>query len=509
MRYLSGPFPSIVDSRRYKWWAYVSIAVGLLVVVMDQSGMNIAMPKVAEEFDADIPTVQWVTLSYILSISALLMPLGRLADILGRRRVYLAGFLVFIGGAIVGGTAPSFPVLLVAKIVQGIGSAGVQANGLAIVTESFPERERGKALGLYTSVVGGGLIMGPAVGGVLISAFDWRAVFYASIIAGFGAWGVAHASLLGSQNSGADQPKRLNFDWGGAVLSSGMLATFLLGLSNSHRLGWGSAPVVTSLLAAAALFLLFIWWQRRTSDPMLDLGLFRSKNFSLGVSTRFIQFLANSAVIFLMPFYLIQVLDFEPNRAGLMVMPYAFGMGLTSPFSGRISDRYGTRWISVVGMGFSASSLFIFSQLTPDSSTTHVIIGMLLGGMGMGTFSSANSAAIMGSQSREKYSIVAAFQNLIRNSANVTGVALATTIVSFTMGDYGYEPSLASVADSEDIGVRVAFVAGLNRAFMISGGLMVLGLVLSSLHGHQRKEMERPDQPIARPAASPPVATKH
>ena len=476
---------------------------------MDQSGMNIALPKVAEDFDADLPTVQWITLSYILSISALLMPLGRLADIVGRRRIYLAGFLVFIGGGVIGGTAPSFPVLLIAKIVQGVGSAGIQANGLAIVIEAFPDRERGKALGMYTSVVGGGLIMGPAVGGVLISAFDWRAVFFASIIAGFGAWGVAHATLLSPQSSGSQGRKRLNFDWGGAVFSSGMLATFLLGLSNSHRLGWGSAPVVGSLVAAAVLFVLFIWWQRRTSEPMLDLGLFRSKNFSLGVSTRFIQFLANSAVIFLMPFYLIQVLDFQPNKAGLMVMPYALGMGLSSPFSGRISDKFGTRWISVVGMAFSASAMFTFSQLTPDSPTIHIVIGMLLGGLGMGTFSSANSSAIMGSQSREKYGIVAAFQNLIRNSANVTGVALATTIVSFTMADHGYEPSLAAVADSENIGVRIAFVEGLNRAFLISGGLMVLGLVLSSLHGYVRKEIEQPAESIPRATTSPPVATKH
>ncbi|MFQ5933063.1 MAG: MFS transporter [Dehalococcoidia bacterium] len=485
---LAGPLQAIVQSRHYKWWTYISIAIGLFVAVMDQSGTNIALPKIAEHFSKDIPTVQWITLSYILSISAMLMPLGRLADILGRRRVYIVGFLVFVGAATIGGTAQAFPVVIVAKIVQGIGSAGVQANGLAMVTEAFPQKERGKALGLYTGVVGGGLIMGPAIGGVLVSALGWRSIFFASILTGLIAMISAYIVLKGKATPGIGNSRTLNFDWGGAVLSSGMLASFLLGLSNSHRLGWDSPPVIASLSIAVILLGAFIWWQLRADDPMLDLSLFRNKIFSMGGFTRFLLFLANSSVIFLMPFYLIQVLDFRPDRAGLMVMPYALGMALTSPISGRLSDRVGTRWLSVVGMALSAAGMFTFSRLTVDSSSAHVLIAMCLSGSGMGTFSTANSTAIMGSQSPERYGIVAAFQNLVRNSANVTGVALVTTIVSFTMGSHGYDPSLTTVAESGGEGVKLAFVDGLNKAFLLSGGLMVLGMVVSVLHGGGRRE---------------------
>ncbi|MFQ5872593.1 MAG: MFS transporter [Dehalococcoidia bacterium] len=506
---LIGPSQAITGSRHYKWWTYVSISVGLFVVVMDQSGTNIALPRIAEHFSVNIPTVQWITLSYILSISAMLMPLGRLSDMLGRRRVYIAGFLVFIGAAAIGGSAQAFPFLIVAKVIQGIGSAGVQANGLAMVADAFPERERGKALGLYTSIVGVGLISGPAIGGVLVSGLGWRAVFLANIPIGLIAAISAYAILTGRSPLTVSDSRRRGFDWPGAALSSGMLASFLLGLSNAHRFGWGSPPIVASLAIAGFLLAAFVWWQLRTSDPMLDLSLFRSAVFSMGVSTRFLLFLANASVVFLMPFYLIQVLGYRADRAGLMILPYAVGMALTSPVSGRLSDRLGTRWLSVTGMALSASAMFTFSRLSFDSSAIHVIIGMILGGTGMGTFSSANTSAIMGAQRREKYGIVAAFQNLVRNSGNVTGVALATAIVSFTMGSQGYEPSLAAVSDSGGEGVRMAFVTGLNRAFLVSGSLMALAMVVSGLRGEPRRKESPVHRPVEQVASNPSTSDRH
>ena len=160
-----GPVQRITESPNYKWWAYAAIAVGMFLTVMDQSGVNIALPRIAEHFDADIPTVQWITLGYVLSTSAMLMPMGRLSDMIGRRRVYIMGFVIFIAAAAFGGSSPSFSLLVVAKVLQGVGSAGIQANGMAMIAEVFPERERGKALGLYMTVIGTGSISGPIVGG--------------------------------------------------------------------------------------------------------------------------------------------------------------------------------------------------------------------------------------------------------------------------------------------------------------------------------------------------------
>ncbi|MCH7746183.1 MAG: MFS transporter, partial [Chloroflexi bacterium] len=191
------PLKRIADSPRYKWWAFFAISIGLFLTVLDQSGVNIALPQVADYFGADIPTVQWISLSYVLSTSVMLMPLGRLSDIIGRKRVYVAGFVVFVGAAVLAGSAQTFLLIIVAKIIQGAGSAAIQANGMAMITEVFSERERGKALGLYMAIIGTGAISGPIVGGVLVSALGWRAVFFASVPGGLAALVAAMIWLSG------------------------------------------------------------------------------------------------------------------------------------------------------------------------------------------------------------------------------------------------------------------------------------------------------------------------
>ena len=481
-----GASQSIGRSRHYKWWAYFAIAIGMLVTVMDQSGVNIALPSIADDFDVDLPTVQWITLSYVLSTAALFMPVGHLSDIVGRKRVYTIGFMIFVGAAALGGTAQIFPVLIVAKVVQGIGAAGIHANGMVMITDVFPERERGKALGLYTTIIGAGLISGPIIGGLLVSGLGWRSVFFAGIPIGLIALALVSVVLREDTSLPRGGIGRLKFDWAGAALSSGALVSFLLGLTNGHRFGWGSPPIVTSLVLAAVLLAVFLWWQARISNPILDLSFFRHRIFSMGISARFAQFLGSASVIFLMPFYLIQVLDYPASRAGLMLVPSAVSMAISGPISGRISDKVGTRLPTVIGLALASSALFTFSRLTLESSPVHVIIGMILFGLGMGIFSSPSTSAIMSAQGREQHGFIAAFLNLTRTFANVTGVALATTIVAVTMGSLGFEPSLAAVSDAGSEGARAAFVSGLNKAFLIAGSIMLLAMVISALNAEAR-----------------------
>ena len=488
-----GPFERVLASPRYKYWVYFAVAIGIFVTVMDQSGVNIALPKIADHFLADIPTVQWVSLGYVLATSAMLMPAGRLSDMVGRRRVYIAGFLVFIVAAAVGGTAQEFWVLIVAKVVQGIGTAGVHANGMAIITSEFPDRERGRALGLYMTIIGTGSVSGPIVGGLLVSGLGWRSVFFAGIPVALVAILAASAVLRRESVAASAASTRRRFDWVGASFSSAALVVFLLGMTNAYRLGWSSPLIVTAFVLAFLLAAVFLAWEFKTADPMLDLDLFRSKIFSVGVAARSLSFLAGSAVFFLMPFYLIEGLSYQASRAGLILVPGALCMAITGPISGWLSDKVGTRWPAVLGMAMSATGMFIFSGLTIDSPVGYVIIGTMLTGSGMGTFSSANTSAIMSSMAREKYGIVSAFVNLTRTSSNVTGVALATTIVTFTMGSLGFEPSLAALTDAGSEGVRSAFVTGMNKAFLVGSGMAIGGTVLSVLRGESRAASPLPE----------------
>ena len=475
------PLKSIASSPNYHWWAYGAVAVGMFINVMDQSGVNIALPKISEEFAADIPTVQWISLGYSLATSAMLMPMGRLSDMFGRKRVYLIGFALFAALAAAGGAAQSLQMLIAVKIAQGLASAAVQANSMALITEVFPDRERGKAMGLYMAIIGAGAISGPMVGGVLVSEFGWRSLFFAGIPVSALAM-LACGLVLKGRSARQMARGGGSFDWGGAALSSGALVAFLLAMTNAWRLGWTSAPILAGFGAAAALLAAFIVWETKAREPMLDMSLFRNRVFSMSIGARFASFLGGSAIFFLMPFYLIQGLEYEARFAALLLAPGAAGMAIFGPVSGRLSDRFGTRWPAALGMLSSTAAMFILSTLEIGSPAWLVIIGMILSGVGMGTFSSPNTSAIMGSLPREKYGVVSGFVNLTRTSANVSGVAVSTTIVTMTMAASGFEPNLSALSDAGGAGgaaVRAAFVDGLSRALMVSGILMALALALT------------------------------
>ena len=476
------PARRITDSPNYHWWVYASVAVAMFMTVMDQSGLNIALPRIAEHFEADLPTVQWIVLSYILATSALVMPMGRLSDMIGRKRVLMAGLVVFMGAAIAAGFSNLYILLIAAKVVQAVGAAAIQANGMAMITQAFPENERGKALGLYMTIIGTGSISGPIVGGLLVSGLGWRSVFFAGVPVALVALIFVSIVIRGISPAGG-RDRGLRFDWTGAFLSSAALVSFLLAITNSHSLGWGSPPIIGGYAAAAILLLAFVWWEQRIADPMLDLRFFKSRQFSMGASARALSFIGSSSVFFMMPFYLVQVMGHPASRAGLLMVPGSVAMALMGPLVGRLSDRVGTRWPAVAGLAMSGTAMLVFSRLNVDSPEWHVVAGMVLSGSGMGAFSSPNTSAIMSSIRRESYGIASAFLNLTRTSANVTGIAVATAIVSATMASMGFEPDLGTVTEGSGTAVREAFVEGLQRAFLVAGLCILVALMISFVRG--------------------------
>ena len=498
-----GPLNRITSSPNYKWWAYGAVAIGMFLSVADQTGINIALPRISEHFTADIPTVQWITLGYSLATSAMLMPMGKLADMIGRKRVYLIGYAGFLVFAFIGGLSQSLGFLITAKILQGIASAGVQANSMALITEVFPSNERGKAMGLYMTIIGTGAISGPILGGLVVSNFGWRWVFFAGIPVGILAMLSAALALKGRNAQQATRSGRGSFDWVGAALSSAALVAFLLAMTNGWKVGWASPPIVAGFGAAIILVAAFIIWEMRVSEPMLDLSLFSSRVFSLAISARFLSFLGGSAIFFLMPFYLIQGLGHPASRAALFMIPGSLCMAVVAPFAGRLSDRFGTRWLAAAGLTFSAAGMFNMSLLSIGSPAWQIVLGIFLSGLGMATFSSPNTSAIMGSLTPEKYGIVSGFVNLARTSANVTGIALSTTFVTITMASYGFEPNLSVLTEGGGEGVRIAFVQGLSLALKVSCGLILLALALT-LFRTEKKETP-PPAPV-RPAQSAPAS---
>ena len=477
---------SITTSPNYKWWVFGAVAIGTFMTAVDHGSVLVALPTIESHFGTDLPTVQWVILGYALAISVLLLPVGRLGDIVGRKEVYISGFAVFVLAAAVAGFSPTLQVLIGAKVVQGIGSAMIQGNMMAIIISAFPDAERGKALGTHLSVVGTGVIAGPALGGLLVSALSWRAVFLVNVPVGLVVIAVAALILAGRQTSRQNADgSRSTFDLVGAVLSGLSLLAFLLVISNGDRVGWTSLGVLAGSASGVLLLGGFIWWELRTPSPMLDLRLFQRKLVSLGVAAGWLSFLGTSAARFMMPFYLQRVLEYSPRDIGLMMIPPALCMAIVGPFAGRLSDRYGWRRLTTTGLILSAAASFIMAtQLRPDSSAALVVAVLMLQSTGTGLFHSPNSSSIMSAVERSRYGVVSALTQLMRNSANLTSIALATTVVVLTMGSLGVEPRLDVVSPA----VADAFVTGLHRAFYLMGGLLVLGVVISLVRGERARE---------------------
>ena len=304
------------SSSDYKYWVFGFIALGLFGGWAGQASVLVALPTIASHFNTDLPTVQWMHIGFILTISALLLPMGRLADIVGRKRVFIVGGLAFVLGGLLANRSTGLIMLLLSRVLQGVGGAMTEAPGMAIITSAFPPNEGGRAIGLWMVVVGSAFLVGPAVGGLLVDSFGWRYVFLFNIPLVL--LGVASVTAIPEQARATQetQASSTSFDWIGAGLSTLTLIMLVLTMTNGHKSGWTSPIIMLSMLGFLVLLGSFIWWELRISNPMLDLRLFGRSTFSLGVATAFLGFLGSNATMVLTPFYLQGVLRFSPRTAG-------------------------------------------------------------------------------------------------------------------------------------------------------------------------------------------------
>lgn len=478
------PLRSIVASPGYHWWIYAAVATGTFITVAEQSATSIVIPRIAEDFGADIPTAQWLAIGYMICVSALMMPAGAIADTLGRRQVWVLGLALFAGAALLTAFSVNFWMVLSSKVLMGVGASAIQANGMAMVAGAFPDSERGKAAGLHMTVVGVGAVGGPMLGGAIDSLLDWRAIFVFIAVASVVSAAVAMAVMnpqeqrQAGQGSGNGSGLR-GFDWVGTALSAAFLLVAMLAVTFGMDLGWRSPVIVGGFALSAMLFGVFIAWERRQPSPMLPLSLFRSAAFSFGSAARFVSFMASSATFFLMPFFLVSGVGMATVEAALYLMPGAAAMVLFGPFSGRISDRIGTKIPAVVGMVFSTVAMYLFSTVTLQTSPLLVAAASGLSGAGMSIFMAPNTSSILGSAGRQHYGIVSAFLNLTRNGAHIVGIAVPTAVVVAVMGSMGYDADLSDVDNLGDLGLRTAFAAAMARAFQVSVVMMFVAVLLS------------------------------
>ena len=476
---------SISSSPNYKWWAFAALGIGTFQSVIAHNSIIIVLPVIADHFDTDLATVQWVVLAELLVLSCLLLPMGRLSDIVGRKQVYMTGLVIFLVGLVLAGISTSITSLVMAKTLQGLGSAMSQGTAMAMIFASFPSKERGKALGLNLSVVGVGGITGPIVGGILAGSFGWRWVFLASVPAGFVA--IIAAYIILDPRTFSRDTDRPKFDWLGAALSTGTLLALLLTLTNGHRVGWTSLPIIGGAISFVVLIATFIWWELRTTSPMLDLRLFQDRLFSMGVSAGFFTFMGMHWMRFLMPFYLHGVVGYSIAQVGLIMVPNAIAMIVIGPFSGRLSDRYGWGRFNIAGSTMAAAGLFLLAFFIDRSAPLPLIIfAMALQASGNGVFNSPNHASVLSTVEAKRFGVVSGLLALSRTSAQATSIAVATVIVTASMAAAGFAVNIGDILDSEDPALLGAFTDGMRTALVVIGGLLLISVTLSIMKGGRR-----------------------
>ena len=468
----SATSPSTIGEVDYsrKWYVMAAVAMGVFLATIDGSIVNIALPTLVESLSTDFATVQWVVLSYLLTLSTLLLSVGRLGDIRGKKRIYGAGFIVFTIGSLLCGISNSVYMLIAMRVLQGVGAAMILALGPAIITEAFPANERGRSLGLIGSIVSIGIITGPVLGGLILGRLSWHWIFFVNLPVGLlGIWMVRRYVPDIPPTGG----KTFDFLGAGSLFIS--LLTLLLGLTFGQQMGF-TEPIVMALLGAWLVFLaLFIITELRVEEPMIDLRLFRNGLFSINLITGFLTFVAISGTILLLPFYLQNVRGLNIQTVGLMLMVTPIALGIVAPLSGSLSDRVGSRPVTVVGLIVLVFGYLSMSTLGAETSLVGYVLRLFPIGLGMGIFQSPNNSAIMGAVPKRALGVASSLLAETRTLGNVVGVAVlgaiwATRAVTYNGGPVEGGPTNAPISIQ---------IPAMQDTFLVSAFLVSIALVLA------------------------------
>ncbi len=425
------PLPRIASRPGYRWFVLGTVLIGAFMSALDASIVNIALPAINVSYHARMGVVEWVSLSYLLTLTLMLPALGRLADMLGRKPLYNAGFVFFTVGSFACGAASGIVGLIFWRVVQAVGAALLQSNSLALITQVFPERERGRAIGVQGAVQAAAMSFGPYIGGILVERFSCQAIFYVNVPIGIVGTLVAWLILPRP----AERRKRVAIDYRGAVTFSVALAAFMLVLTQVTANNWISHHKTLLLLLAVASMAAFYLIERRTREPFIKLGLFRERNFTIGNVSGMFSYMALFAPMFLLPFYLEKILGLNPERAGTLLTPVPMALSVVALGSGYLSDKFGVRLFTVGGMLLTAVSLYALSTLHHDSGVTAVVWRLVLLGVSLGLFTPPNNRSVMCAAPEADLSVAGGLLNMMRSLGMMCGVAFAQMIYSTELHD--------------------------------------------------------------------------
>jgi len=453
-----------------KWYVMAAVAMGIFLSTIDGSIVNVALPTLVSDLRAPFASVQWVVLAYLLTLATLLLSMGRLGDMIGKKPIYVTGMVVFTVGSALCGLAPTVHWLIGARVLQAIGGAMVLALGTAIVTEAFPPSERGKALGLSGTMVSIGIVVGPTLGGLIIEALSWHWIFFVNLPVGIA------GTLMAMRFVPAFRPGgRQRFDFVGALTLLAGLLSMLLALTLGQQIGFSQARVLALFGISAALLVGFVLVEQHGSQPMIDLRLFRNQLFSIDLVSGLMTFVAMGGTVILIPFFLQGVLGYDPRQVGLLMATVPLTLAIVSPLSGVLSDRLGTRPITVVGLLSMLLGFWSMSTITGNLTTSGYVLRYLPVGIGMGIFQSPNNSAVMGAVPRERLGVASGLLSITRTLGQTAGIAVLGALWAGRVSVYAGVPVLGGASTAP----AAAQVAGLHDTFLVVMVLLAFALLLS------------------------------
>jgi EmrB/QacA subfamily drug resistance transporter len=442
----------------HKWWTLAVIGSGTFMSALDTSVVNIALPVIQRLTGASISTVEWVILIYLITASSSLLIFGRLGDIYGKRRIYMAGQIVFVLGSLCCGLSGRIGWLIASRALQAIGAAMIFALSPSILIGAFPANERGRALGMQATMTYLGMAIGPALGGFLTQHLGWPSIFYINIPVGVCMTAVA-AKVLRPDQRAVGQA----FDPAGASLMAVLLASLLFVLSKGTELGWRNPGIVVLAVLAVSAAVAFVVIERRLAHPALDLRLFQDRLFSASVFAAYLCYMASASVGFLMPFYLLSAVGYSPSHAGMLMITVPVAMMVLTGPSGFLSDRVGARLPATLGMVLVACATFLLGGLDLGTSPRWIVAILALLGAGSGLFTAPNNSAIMGSVPKDRQGIAGAILAAARTVGFASGVALAG-IYLICLGASHEAGHPAAIAHAVRVGMRVTSAIALSAA---------------------------------------------
>jgi len=459
----------------YKWTVLTVTTVGIFMATLDASIVVVGLPTVIDDLHTSLIAGVWVITGYRLMITILLVAIGRVADIFGRIKIYNTGFAVFTLGSALCGFAPNAELLIIFRLVQGLGAALLFVNSMAIVVDAFPTSELGTAIGINQMAINAGTIAGYTLSGVMIGLFGWRSIFLVNVPVGiFGTlWARERLRELYTVE------EREAFDLLGAGLFSTALTIMLLGLTLGDL-----RSLQTQLLVGAsiALFIAFVVHELRVRHPVMDLSLFKIRAFTAGNLTNLLNGLAFSALAFLLTLYFQLVKGYSPLQTGLALIPMDLTLILVGPVSGRLSDKYGARGLSTLGLAITSLSLLLFSTFSVDS-TLLIITGVLaLAGFGIGLFRSPNASSVMGALPSERRGIGAGVRSTILNTSGVVSIPLALAFMTVVI-PYDQLSIIISQPALETAAEALALLDALRYAFYSFAVINAIAVIISYLRG--------------------------